>query len=428
MLLAAMPVGAEEAALAATPQPAAVPAPPVPVSQAVPTAVPAAPVSASESAKKIVTKNEIRDLLLMGNVHGAETAYLAWASCWQEEDPAMLAEIERGVLMKQYKAGDIYALDAMLRVNDPGAMVVLRSKGLLTNPDLTPDQRAALITLVGRYGDASAYRTLREALHADDNQVVNAAIVALGSLGDRRAAPILLKMFDEADLNRSLLLAQSLTQMGAGRQVAVLFAPQLKSTEPQVAERAALMLGMTGNSEGWVIIRHLVASKVTPFYPDALRVLAKLPLEESRDYVTQALESGGEVERLAALQSIAILPPATMNAELRHLLRVKDCPPAVREKVIQLIAKTSEMERATPDIRAMALANGGEAAMVKDAAMLSLPVDTLESLEDRDQLRQMVYSNDPQIASAARATLLGYAISQTDLSKKLRKSITPPGQ
>ncbi len=198
------------------------------------------------STAEFPSKSAIRDALSEGRPLDAEQAYLEWVAFWGEDDPALAAIIEHATLLQAYRNGKFSALLDMVRAGDRDAVTLLHTQILSGQSNLPPAQLAVAIRLLGLRKDNDILNTLRLALYSKDTDVVNAAIEAMGNLGDRRVAPDLQALFEKANIARSVILARALTELGFARELRQRYTPQLRFPLPGAQEQAALILGATG--------------------------------------------------------------------------------------------------------------------------------------------------------------------------------------
>lgn len=368
------------------------------------------------------TKVIIREIYDTGDFAAADVAYQRWASYWGEDDPALLVLTQRAVLTKQYQDGKFEALVAMAKAGDTEATTLLRNAVLATSTEMPPETLATSIRLLAMQGDKSLLNTLRLALYMEDPAVVQAAIDALGYLGDTRAVPDLLELLAKADPARSVAVARSLYWLGAGKQVQKQFLPQLEFPLQGAREKAALVLAATNNPEGWPIIQKMLTEKQAPYYPLALSVLTAVPSDESRGFLTTAL-AGSEEEQLAALQSTDILPAEKLDPLLLRMLRDAKSPAAVREASLARLVARGNMT-VLKDVRAYASNLGKEVpASLKVAAINALGAyGLMESTPVREMIRQRVAVPDEsdaellasmqQVSLGARTALLRYGLNK----------------
>ena len=392
------------------------------------------------------SKLAIHDLLEDGKVKQAEDAYLEWASYWHDDDAALIVLVERAVLEQQFKDGKNGALLALAQSGDKEAMNIITAKALSGGSNWTPTDMAPAIKLMAKSTDKNTENTLRTLLYYKDAPVVNATIEVLGSLGDRRMIPVLYRMFDDADAERSVYLTFALARLGDAKQVRARFQPQLRFPMPGAREKAALVLAALGDPICWPMLNRILQEKKAPYYPLALITLSSLPFPDSQSYVTQAL-AGSEAEQLAALKSLSILPPENIESTLISLLRDTAQPLSVRQFAVQLLTERksqralkemlalaqvvvpmSEAQKSAiteHDLRTLTEKYYGSNPQDKAAAMKAqapVAAAAMKSLTDygllkdfivRESIRQQFANPEDEIARAARVALYNYALSVT---------------
>lgn len=363
----------------------------------------------------IASKASIRALLENGKIAEAEAGYLEWAAYWHEDDPALIIQLERANFMQQYKNGMFESLVALVTAGDGEAIATVRTLILAGGTKLTPEQYVTAIRIAGQRRDTAVLNVLRLALYHEDAGVVNAAIEALGNIGDKRVAPELLTLFDEADVTRSIQLATALDQLGAAKQVRLRFSPQLRFPQDGAREKAALTLAAVGDPEGWATLRQILTEKKAPYYLLALSVLGKLPSQESQAFVSQAL-TGEPTEQQAALASLNLFPEKVLNDQLLEMLRDGTRPVPVRVAAIELLTARANTAAVKP-LRAMA-GTQDEPAAVKAAAMQSLvKFGILHENAVREMYRQRFSHEDEDVARAARTALLTFSLQTLGLAQ-----------
>lgn len=380
------------------------------------TVTPEAPVTATtpvpDDANKtlFVSKAQIRALVTEGKLAEAEKAYLDWAAYWKQDDATLVVSVERALLYEAYKGGDFTALVDLVQAGDLEALQLIRAQVLAGGEEADALNLATGIRILSDHADRSTLNTLQLSLYHENPLVVNAAIEALGKLGDARVAPELMKLFDNADDERSVLLARTLARLGAAKKVYAQFAPQLNFPMPGMRERAALVLAASGYADGWETLRQCIDARKEPYYPLALTVLGSLPSEESAALVAMAL-AGEEPEQLAALQSIGILPADKQQQISLVLFRDPNAPMKVRQASLELL-KAKNIAALEKDVRTLAFATDDkDISALTPSAMKSLPkFGLLNAHEQRDFVRYRISQTDPGLSRAARVALLSWAM------------------
>lgn len=372
------------------------------------------------SAQPFPTKALIRDMVAQGKSGDAEAAYLEWASYWQDDDARLIVSVLRSKLMDDYRGGNNAALIALAQSGDREAANVLSQQVLSSGENWPPSDLIPAIRFIGRNGDKGVINVLRSVLYNEDPGVVNAAIEALGNLGDERVATEMMKLFDDADAERSVVLARALAKLGKAKQVSARFVPQLQFPLPGIREKAALVLAAIGQPKGWPLVHHMLQTKEAPYYPLAIVALSSLPSDESVAYVSAAL-AGEEEEQLAALSSINVLPADKANAALLAILRDEARPASVRVQAIRMIT-ARHLDGTADELRKLATKLDGEDPAVKGEAMMALVnFDLLTQYPVREVVRQRITSEEEPVARASRTVLLSYALKQVYLTSAKKK-------
>ncbi|HEX2948711.1 MAG TPA: hypothetical protein VHV83_03945 [Armatimonadota bacterium] len=364
-----------------------------------------------DSAKQpIATQASIQALLDKNRINDAEAGYLEWVNSWQEENIDMLYTVESQLLLKQYAGGNKDAFVALAQAGDQDALDAVRK--MIKNQNtagLSATQFAAAIRSLGKYGTDSDTGTLALALSQKDALIVDTAIEAMGMLGNKDALPYFYIVAADANLNRSITIAQAMMAMGAASDLEFRYLSQMKSPFEGMPERAAILLTESGNSSAWGKVKQMLGSKSSAYYPQALRVLGNQNSDEARGYIRTALK-GNEQEQLAALQSISALPQDEIDATLASMVNDGSATLNVRIAAMnQLANRTSDASGAAlrsaltnesypSDLRAAALKGIQQRGLVTDDGL-------------RGTIRLLMTSSDAKIATAARSAMLGYAIT-----------------
>jgi len=359
---------------ATTPDTITPPATP-PTSTATPAAV--TPVSTG-----FPSKSTIHDALSDGHLFEAEQAYLEWVSFWGEDDPALATAIEHAILLRAYNNGNFTALTDMVKAGDREAIKLLRMQVSAGKSDLPPTEIADALRILGRYKDKASFDTLRLSLFNNDNNLVNAAIEALGYMGDKRAIPDLEALFAKADLERSVALVRALTHLGMGAQLQKRYLMQLHFPFPGAREKAALLLAALGNAAGWSVIAGMFPAKDPAYYPLVLTVLSALPSSQSQAWVAEGL-AGSEQEQLAALQSLSVFAASQQESVLLRLLHDAKTPQKVRLLVVNYLSGINSM-RAYKELHSLAMRF--EPCDPKDPGAI-IPLDPEQAKRDPGQVK-----------------------------------------
>jgi HEAT repeat protein len=389
---------------------------------------------------KVLSKYEIRGQLEDGRYAEAEMSYIHWSAFWHMDDPVLFAQIEQGVLVHEYLDGSMTGLIALAQAGDPRARDILLSAvladtvtqsdtaGATTQP-LTAEELARMseaVRIIGENGDKKIVNALMVILKSGTPDLALATIRDLGTLGDKRVIPELMKEFDRtdltvsdnptqdtllaqtADLTKDVYLARALQRLGGAKLVITRFLPQLRFPGAETRIRAALILAAAGDASGWANVYQVVMNKPAPYYPLALVALGGLA--DGVANVKSAL-LGTEEEQLAALESIDIIPQSDRDALLLKLMGDATQPDAVRVRAIELLTAENNSDARKP-IRNIAFSKDTTIPKaVTIAAIIAIAkLGMLNSTSARDELRRRIAeAADPDIVRACRAALLRQA-------------------
>lgn len=177
------------------------------------------------------------------------------------------------LLVDQLRGGDEVAFRTALgasRELPPTANLTPQLVALL--PDLPPDRRAKVISVLADRGDPAARPAVLAALEDADSEVKAAAVRALGKLGDASVVPALLKV--------------------------------ASSEDPVLAESAQVVLAnLPGQEIDEAIVAQLEAA-AKPQQLVAMRLAAQRYIHAAVPQLRKALESPDREIRLAAIQAL----------------------------------------------------------------------------------------------------------------------------
>ncbi len=273
--------------------------------------------------------DEIADLSKKGEWLKAEKEYSKWTRFWQEESLFILQQIERSYLIERYEKGKFSALAAMVKANDGEAMLLMRSIIADEGKDLSVQDYASAIKILGDLNDRLAINSLRLALYNKDTRVVTAALDTLGIIGDLRTIPELPSLIDIKDVDVSIHAVRALNKMGEVKKVKEKFAPQVNFPDPVVRIFAGVMLYSIGDFSRWTDVREVLVNKTPGYYPSILSIIGQQKNKESEKAIRDAL-TGTEEEQLAAIDGIDALPANDIEQTLLAVQRSKDYPVSVR--------------------------------------------------------------------------------------------------
>ena len=241
----------------------------------------------------------------------------------------------------------------MAQAGDVEAFNVLTTQVLSGNNWSNPDLLTS-IEVISNSGDPGALSPpLRTMLYSKEPAVVNAAIEAIGALGDPRIASELYKLFDDADAARCIAVARALQRLDATKLVRDRFYPAIAlpagpvsvRTPLSPSRRSVIRPGGRSCTICWKRRRRV-------YYPLALTVLDAIPSQEGQAFITKALV-GSDEEQLAAMKSISLLGAKKVDESLLAIMRDTKRSLPIRQTTVKLLA-ARRSPLALKDLRGMA--------------------------------------------------------------------------
>ncbi len=290
----------------------------------------------------IITLDEIAVLAKSGEWLKAEKEYSKWTRFWQEESLFILQQIERSYLINRYDAGRFSALAAMVRANDGEAILLMRSVIADEGKELSTEDYAAAIKILGELKDKLAVNSLRLALYNKDIRVVTSALDTLGIISDLRTVPELPSLIDMKNIEVSIHAARALDKMGEVTKVKSKFGPQVNFPDPETRVFAGVMLYSVGDFSKWSDVRLILAEKTPGYYPAILSIIGQQRNKESEKAILDAL-TGDETEQLAAIDGIDALPENDVEQTLLAIERSKKYPVSVRIAAFNMLINKQSM-------------------------------------------------------------------------------------
>jgi HEAT repeat protein len=359
-------------------------------------------------AKGIPTEAVIKKLLSAEKFVEAEEAYMRMVAGWHEEKPALAVQVEAGLLAKQSQDGDAEALVALVRAGELNGMNTIRDMLRTGKMNLSPAQQATVTRFLGVNGSFADMNLLKGQLSSTTPAIVNAAIDGLGSLGDTNILPDLYLLAAKSDINRSLLIARAVYQMGAKDDLIARYQVQLDTPFEYPKVRAAMMLASNGDKSGWALLQKALTEKTPQVYPAVLSVLGEIDVPEAQQYVLAGL-AGNEAEKLAALQSIRALSITKIDDTLSAMLADPKNSMTVKLAVIdQLMLRNTGAARKT--LQKTATISGDNTQLAVAAINALSQCGAIADDGVRGTIRVLALSDNRQIATAARAALLKNAL------------------
>lgn len=209
--------------------------------------------------------------------------------------------------------------------------------------------RSAVIeAIVRRDVSAGILDVLVEQLRADDSDVRLAAIVALGRLGDRRAAPTLAGML-EKHRSEAVAAATALARIGDPASFEALL-PLLSHDDAALRQAAIGALNSLGHPEMAPRIARLLGSPDARVRESAVRIAGYFGYADCVDTLIERCADPDESVRRAAVEHLPFLDDGRVAAELDRALN--DPAPRVRAAAAQALAYAPPAEARGPLLRA----------------------------------------------------------------------------
>jgi HEAT repeat protein len=210
--------------------------------------------------------------------------------------------------------------------------------------------RSAVIeAIVRRDVSAGIIDTLVEQLHAADADVRLAAIVALGRIGDRRAAPAVAAML-EGQRPEIVAAAAALARIGDPASFGALL-PLLSHEDAAVRQAAIGALNSLGHPDMAAHVTGLLSSADPRVRESAVRIAGYFGYTGCRGTVIERTTDPDENVRRAAVEHLPFLDNEGVG---EHLSRALDDPaPRVRAAAAQALSHVSAGDAREPLRRAM---------------------------------------------------------------------------
>lgn len=262
------------------------------------------------------------------------------------------------------------------------------------------DARGEVLEALVRHG-AGVTELLIEQLGSEDLEIRKAATVALGHIGDARAAPALVEVLEEEDAEMVIAAADALAKIGDPRAFEPLLA---RVGDPHAAVRQAVVgaLNSLGLPEMPARVLPLLSDAEPNVRESAVRIAGYFGYAECADLLLERCLDEDERVRRAAVEHLPYLEderatPALVNA-LRHET------PRVRAAAAAAMAQSEEERVSTHLIGALA----DEDSWVRYFAARSLGrQEVAESAEALAALAQSDKSNHVRIAAVEALGRIG---------------------
>jgi HEAT repeat protein len=204
--------------------------------------------------------------------------------------------------------------------------------------------RAQIVEALVRHG-AGVVGLLVEQLRAEDLETRQAAAVALGRIGDRRAVAALVRSLRDSEL--AVPAAGALARIGDRDAFDGLLA-LLGNHDPAIRQSAIAALNSIGHPDMAARIQPLLSNPDPLVRESALRIAGYFGYSDCVEQVLQCCRDESEIVRRAAIESLAFFDDARVVPSLVEALD-RQQPPAVRA------AAAAALARADHDVAANAL-------------------------------------------------------------------------
>jgi HEAT repeat protein len=247
-------------------------------------------------------------------------------------------------------------LDAIHRVDADRLRGIARVMGWLSGPAVEraftrllgqPAVRAQVVEALVRYG-AGVVPLLIDQLRAEDLDTRQAAAVALGRIGDRRATRPLVATLTDPEL--ALPAAGALARLGDGDAFEALLG-LLGHVDSAVRQAAIAALNSIGHREMPARIVALLDDANPVIRESAVKIAGYFGYPECIDRVLERCADPSEAVRRAAIDHLPFFEHPGTTPALLHALEF-DTPP-VRAAAAAALARVEESEALTPLLRAL---------------------------------------------------------------------------
>jgi HEAT repeat protein len=296
------------------------------------------------------------------------------------------------------RAEALRAAMALLDPNRPDGRAVEPLAAALRDARPSPQERARLVTLLGRTGAPRAAPLLVELTHANDLSLRISAIDALGNLGPA---------------------VQPQRAEGGGPDEALLEA--IESREPVIRLRAAIALSQAGTARAREVLLARLDGGDEVDRPDVLTalggVLARAPSDAAVTRLAATLELAAGPERDAVVEALGRAPSGSAVRALATVARSQD--PADRREAAKMCAAQAA------DIIALTVARGlladSDPSVRADAAW---SLGTIGDVSDLARLESTARSSEVDLAVDSTAAV-GRIAARTRTSDGASRVLCP---
>jgi HEAT repeat protein len=196
-------------------------------------------------------------------------------------------------------------------------------------PNLQPSEQLLLLEALGARGDSGARKALLAVLKTNDAALRNAAISALGQLGDASLVSPIVKALaprtpeTSADIFKGAMLEQTLVRMSGGKKVDQAIAAELKNCPES---QKSVLISVLAKRDAKSAMPALLKETVNPAVAgEAFRALAVLAGAEDGPMLLDTLvrlqdPKAAEAAQEAAAQALSKMPAPAASALVRKAL------------------------------------------------------------------------------------------------------------
>jgi HEAT repeat protein len=296
----------------------------------------------------------------------------------------------------------------------PLALVVGWLEGAAVERALTrllgqADARGEVLEALVRHG-SGVTDLLIEQLGSDDLEIRKAATVALGRIGEARAAPALVEVLEEEDAEMVIAAADALAKIGDPRAFESLLA---RVGDPSAAVRQSVVgaLNSLGLPEMPARVLPLLSDADPNVRESAVKIAGYFGYAECTDLLLERCRDEDERVRRAAVEHLPYIEDERATPALVHALRHET--PKVRAAAAAAMAQSERQEVSTHLIGALA----DEDSWVRYFAARSLGrLEVSESAEALAGLVREDKSNHVRISAVEALGHIGGEIARTTVS------------
>lgn len=278
--------------------------------------------------------------------------------------------------------------EALGEIGDPSTIDEIKS--LLHRVDRETEK--ALLKSLEKISSASSFETLVDALHDKDGHVRGLAAKALGRLGDKMAAPILLEALVKEPYPDVQERIGEVLSGYKGDEMKDLFIKLLSHEKPAMRIIAVKSLGRLKGKGAKEILAGMLTDNEPMVRKEAVKSLGEFEGEDISDVVSGSFRDDNASIRLAALEVIG----ARNGGQSRLMELLKDENMWVRFRAVEILGerKANEAEDAIMNLLSR------DELPIKIVSVKAL--GRLGSKKALPLLKDFVYHSDPYLSAAAK--------------------------